>query len=184
MDFGDLLDEWEKLSARPGGLDKAAEAERRAREEAEARRAEAKRRQEAEEGRAAKTRYSLESWLESHGVEDKDAAASADPSGAEEARRLAALKPWASLDLHGMRVAEAEYALGRFLEDAARKGVEKVLVITGKGNHSASGAVLAKAVRRFLEANPRAGRFGTADRSEGGAGALWVLVRRFTSPGR
>jgi len=176
MNFGELLDEWEKLSARPGGLDAAAEAESRARrEEAEGR---LKRVREAEAGRKAASRQSLESWLAGHEVPDKDAGLVEE--GGErgvESRRLAALRPGARIDLHGKTAAEAEYALGLFLEDAARRGVEKVLVITGKGNHSADGPVLGKTVRRFLERNPRAGRFGQAVKAEGGSGALWVLVR-------
>ena len=126
----------------------------------------------------------METWLERHGVEDKDAKAEAQDFKGAQGRRLAELRPGARLDLHGKTVAEAEYALGVFLEDSARMGIEKVLVITGKGNHSASGPVLAKAMRSFLEANPRAGRFGTADRADGGAGALWVVVRRLISPDR
>ncbi|HUX39004.1 MAG TPA: Smr/MutS family protein [Rectinemataceae bacterium] len=126
----------------------------------------------------------MENWLARHGIEDKDRNEERSSSGAEESRRIAALRPGARLDLHGLTVAEAEYALGVFLEDSARMGIEKVLVITGKGNHSASGAVLAGAVRSFLEANPRAGRFGTADRADGGAGALWVVVRKLISRDR
>ena len=190
MDFGELLDEWERLSSRPGGLDKAAEEERRARE-SQARhktlgdstsRRDGSATSRSRDQRSA--RQTMEAWLASHGVEDKDSKRENDRSGEEEARRLSELRPGARIDLHGKTVAEAEYALGIFLEDAARKGIEKVLVITGKGNHSASGGVLAKAMRSFLEANPRAGRFGTADRVDGGAGALWVLVRRLISPGR
>lgn len=187
MDFGELLEEWERLSSRPGGLDKAVEAERRALDDqAQAREDKAAAFwNEGGSGREAQSaRRSMETWLASHGVEDKDSRREESSSSVEEARRLSALRPGARIDLHGKTVAEAEYALGIFLEDAARKGIEKVLVITGKGNHSASGGVLAKAMRTFLEANPRAGRFGTADRADGGAGALWVVVRRFISPGR
>ncbi|MDA8411057.1 MAG: Smr/MutS family protein [Treponema sp.] len=126
----------------------------------------------------------METWLARHGIEDKDKKLDRENSGARESMRLAGLKPGARIDLHGKTAAEAEYALGIFLEDAARRGIEKVLVITGKGNHSTSGPVLAKTVRAFLEANPRAGRFGTADRVDGGSGALWVLVRSLISPGK
>ena len=196
MEFGKLLDEWERLSARPGGLDKAAEAERRLREASSDRVASRDDPEESTSSSSSKgrrggsqrpgisARQSMENWLARHGVEDKDRNEERSRSGAEESRRLAALRPGARLDLHGMTVAEAQYALGVFLEDSARMGIEKVLVITGKGNHSASGAVLAGAARSFLEANPRAGRFGTADRADGGAGALWVLVRKSISRDR
>ena len=180
MDFGDLLDEWERRSAQPGGLDAARDAEDRARRQESERRAALQREAVARKKREA-SRLSLESWLDLHGVEDKDriGGETGDSVAREaEARRLASLLPEAVLDLHGRTVAEAEQSLGIFLEDASRGGLEKVLVITGKGNHSAEGPVMGKAVRAYLEASPLAGRFGQASRAEGGTGALWVLIRR------
>jgi DNA-nicking Smr family endonuclease len=186
MNFGEMLDEWEKRSAKPGGLDAANEAERRAREaEAAGREAAARKAsQEASRRKSEASRISLESWLSTHKVPDKDRGE--DDSGIgndfdardREARRLADLRPGARLDLHGKTVVEAELALGIFLEDAARRGIEKVLVITGKGNHSVDGPVLGKAMRKFLERSPRAGRFGQATKADGGSGALWVLVKK------
>ena len=179
MKFGELLDQWDRLSAKPGGLDAADEAERRARELEAGERE--KRRKDAARKRSDASRVSLESWLSTHVVEDKDAGgASSSGDRDAEARRLADLRPEARLDLHGRTAAEAELALGIFLEDSSRRGLEKVLVITGKGNHSADGPVLGKTVRRFLEASPRAGRFGQAGKTEGGSGALWVILRRGT----
>jgi DNA-nicking Smr family endonuclease len=72
---------------------------------------------------------------------------------------------------------EAEDAIAAFLRDAARGGLEKVLIIHGKGNHSGGAPVLRAATRRALESSRLAGRFGTADRGDGGTGATWVLVR-------
>ena len=96
----------------------------------------------------------------------------------EEARRLSPMRPQAELALHGKPAAEAEEAIGAFLRDAARKGLEKVLIIHGKGNHSSGAPVLKAATRRVLEASPLAGRFGPADKAQGGSGATWVVVRR------
>jgi len=98
----------------------------------------------------------------------------------EEARRLARLRPQATLDLHGRLAAEAEEAIEAFLRDAARNGLEKVLIIHGKGNHSSGAPVLKAATRRVLESSPLAGRFGPADKDQGGSGATWVLLRRMT----
>jgi DNA-nicking Smr family endonuclease len=185
MDFGDLLDEWERRSALPGGLDAARDAE----EEIRGREAERRAKLDAEASARKKrdaSHQSLESWLDAHGVEDKDRIG-AGPGGIEERgieareadrRRLASLRPEAVLDLHGKSAAEAEASLALFLEDAGRSGIEKVLIITGKGNHSTEGPVLGRVVRAFLEASPRAGRFGQASRADGGTGALWVLIRR------
>ncbi len=129
-----------------------------------------------------------EVWLDAHGTSDKDALGDAgDPrsgqrAAAAEARRFEALRPQASIDLHGMTAREAEEALGHFLADAAQRGLEKVLVIHGKGYHSAGEPVLGRTARRVIESSPWAGRYGQADRSEGGSGALWVAVRRRQRP--
>ncbi len=96
----------------------------------------------------------------------------------EEARRLARLRPQATLDLHGKLAAEAEEAIGFFLRDAARRGLEKLLIIHGKGIHSGGAPVLKALTRKVLETSPLAGRFGPADKDQGGAGATWVIVRR------
>ena len=201
MDFGNILDDWEKLSAKPGGLEKAAEAERQLREDDS--RAKRKAKAGAEAGKAGSSgkggkgqdaRDSLAAWLDSHAVDDKDARSAgrgegdgaggaADARGIQaareaEARRLAAKRPEATLDLHGMTAEEAEASLSAFLEAAARKGLEKVLVITGKGIHSQGEPVLGKAARRTIEASPWAGRFGVADAASGGGGALWVILKK------
>lgn len=129
---------------------------------------------------SSKAKGVLESWLEKNVITDKDAeedASSNAPERNRESRRLAALKPEAVLDLHGMAGEEAESAIAVFLDDSSRKGLEKVLIIHGKGLHSSGTPVLKKAARRAIEAHPAAGRFGEAKRTEGGSGALWVFVR-------
>jgi DNA-nicking Smr family endonuclease len=171
MDFGEILDEWEKIerdhrdsSAAPGagpgpGAAARSPAQARAKPVPEA---------------------PLEAWLRANGVRDKDAEA-ADSRNAQErgleSRRLAELRPQAVLDLHGMTGEEAEAAVTEFVRTSSRMGLEKVLVIHGKGLHSSGAPVLKKAARRALEGLPLAGRFGEADRADGGSGALWVLIR-------
>ena len=197
MDFGDILDDWDKFSARPGGLEKAAEAERQLREDDSRSRRDGKagsaraKGGAAAGGKARDARDSLAAWLDSHAVDDKDARSAERPGGPgeddprnlqkareAEARRLAAKRPDAALDLHGMTADEAETALAAFLEASARKGCEKVLVITGKGIHSQGEPVLGKAARHAIEASPWAGRFGVADAASGGGGALWVILKK------
>jgi DNA-nicking Smr family endonuclease len=183
MNFKDILEDWERLTAKPGGLDAAAEAEKRLRDE------DARLRLEDDEAPARATsaaRDALSSWLDSHGTVDKDGespSSQADGPGARaareaEIRRIKAKKPEATIDLHGMKADEAEAALAVFLEESARQGFEKVLVVTGKGIHSSGEPVLGKVARRVLEASPLAGRFGTAEAALGGGGALWVILRR------
>lgn len=92
--------------------------------------------------------------------------------------QIEALPVEAVLDLHGLTAAEARDALSLFFRDSASRGLAKVLVIHGKGHHSEGEPVLRKTVLRFLETSPLAGRHGTAERRQGGGGAVWVLVRR------
>ena len=82
------------------------------------------------------------------------------------------------LDLHGLKREEALTALPRFLRSALDKGQKAVLVITGKGNHSAEEPVLQHAVASWLR---EAGRelvleFAPAPRELGGSGALVVFL--------
>jgi DNA-nicking Smr family endonuclease len=83
------------------------------------------------------------------------------------------------LDLHGLRREEALIALPRFLRSAIQKGQKAVLVITGKGNHSAEEPVLQQAVASWLR---EAGRelvveFAPAPREMGGSGAFVLFLR-------
>jgi DNA-nicking Smr family endonuclease len=138
MDFGDILEEWNKIKGEGG------EPEADSRE----------------------------------GDRGDDPAGRAEDR-AREARHFASKKPQAVLDLHGMTEEEAESAIARFVESSAREGLEKVLVIHGKGLHSEGGrSVLKSAARRALEAHPLAGRMGEAARDQGGSGALWVAIRK------
>ncbi|MBX3274956.1 MAG: Smr/MutS family protein [Sandaracinaceae bacterium] len=105
--------------------------------------------------------------------------------GAERAAReleRRGVVPEATLDLHGMRAAEAERALVRFVRHQHRRGVRRVCVIHGKGLHSEGGAgVLADRVIHALTeggAAPVVTAFATAPQELGGAGALLVQLVR------
>jgi DNA-nicking Smr family endonuclease len=83
------------------------------------------------------------------------------------------------LDLHGLTREEAMAELPRFLRNARAKGQTAALVITGKGNHSATEPVLQQAVAGWLR---DAGRelvleFAPAPREMGGSGAFVVFLR-------
>jgi DNA-nicking Smr family endonuclease len=164
MDFGDVLNEWERMK----------------RERARAQRS---REDIPDPVPESARRSAFEAWLDEHEVDDKDAETA--PSGSEahaereeRDRRLAAMQPQATVDLHGMTARDAESAILAFLEDSGRRGLEKVLIVHGKGNHSKEGPVLGQVARRAVEKSPWAGRSGRAERTEGGSGALWVAVRK------
>jgi DNA-nicking Smr family endonuclease len=107
-----------------------------------------------------------------------DAAPGLDRRSAERLRR-GALAIEARLDLHGMTQDEAHQALGVFLTRAEAAGRRCVLVITGKG--ARGGGVLREAVPRWLNEAPNRQRllaFTWAQPKDGGAGALYLLLRR------
>lgn len=117
-------------------------------------------------------------WLERYPPEKVEPPASPDPDPIERSRRLRQMHPQEALDLHGLAVREAVQATERFLGACASRGLEKVLIIHGKGNHSRGEPVLGRAIRQCLERHPLAGAFGKADRMSGGRGALWVFLRQ------
>lgn len=87
----------------------------------------------------------------------------------------------ATLDLHGLRQAEAHRRLERFLADSQAAGKRCVLVVTGKGVHKEQGGVLRANVPRWLNEAPNRARvltFDYARQKHGGTGALYILLRR------
>lgn len=192
MDFGDILKEWDDETAKAAGKKAVREAERRLARE---RGTEASGAESIAAGgaaperkvRAAEPRVDpLTAWLRIHGVQDKDAEArSADEAGqgdsrsaAEKRRRLRSMAPEAAIDLHGLSRDESWLRLQAFFADARKRGLEKVLVVHGKGNHSEGESILARTTRDFLERCPFAGERGHADAKSGGTGATWVVLKR------
>ena len=93
--------------------------------------------------------------------------------------------PDAAIDLHGMRRQEAFAALREFLARAQIEGARLVLVVTGKGERAASAeatpGILRKSVPNWLrgaEYHAIVLGFEEASRPHGGAGALYVRLRR------
>jgi len=87
----------------------------------------------------------------------------------------------ARLDLHGKTQAEAHNALAAFIHSSSEAGRRCVLVITGRGLGPSGPGVLKSAVPRWLE---EAGlrrkilAIAPAQPRDGGAGALYLLLRR------
>ncbi len=83
----------------------------------------------------------------------------------------------AQIDLHGLRRDQARDALGTFIHDSARRGLRCVRVVHGKGNGSPGREpVLKTRVRRWLVQKQEVLAFVQARPSDGGAGALMVLL--------
>jgi len=98
-------------------------------------------------------------------------------------RRLRAgeIVPEARVDLHGLRARDASRRVQRALDAAHAAGQRCVLIVHGRGTHSAEGAVLRTELPRWL-ADPRTAplvmAFASARPSDGGTGATYVLLRR------
>jgi len=86
------------------------------------------------------------------------------------------------VDLHGMTREEAKAALDTYLSQARQAGKRCVLVVHGRGLHSKDQVpVLKDAVKRWMATARFAERvlaFATARPHDGGAGAVYVLLRR------
>jgi DNA mismatch repair protein MutS2 len=76
-----------------------------------------------------------------------------------------------SLDLRGARVDEAVDLLGRYLDDAALAGLDRVLIIHGSGT-----GALRDAVREAAGSNPHVKALRPGERGEGGDGATIVSL--------
>lgn len=120
----------------------------------------------------------LTAWLRINGVPDKDAEAEDTllPPGERRRRRLAQ-RPDAVIDLHGLTRDEAWAALEIFFRAGQQQGFEKLLIVHGKGNHSEGEGVLKRIVRNFIEQCPFAGESGQSPIANGGTGSTWVLLK-------
>ncbi|MFT3914151.1 MAG: Smr/MutS family protein [Anaeromyxobacteraceae bacterium] len=89
------------------------------------------------------------------------------------------------VDLHGLTRGEAKAAVDDFLRKARGAGKRCVLVVHGRGLHSKDQLPVLKDALRSWLASARFARhvlaFATARPADGGAGAVYVLLRR---PGR
>lgn len=88
----------------------------------------------------------------------------------------------AHLDLHGLTREDARAEVARFLVESRRAGRRCVLIVHGRGLHSKDQLpVLKEAVRSWLERGALSRAvlaFATARPHDGGAGAVYVLLRR------
>jgi DNA-nicking Smr family endonuclease len=86
------------------------------------------------------------------------------------------------VDLHGMTREEAKGAVERFLRASRNAGKRCVLVVHGRGLHSKDQLPVLKDALRAWLGTARFARhvlaFATARPADGGAGALYVLLRR------
>ena len=120
----------------------------------------------------------LNKWEKNNGIYDKDREAEKTYISPQERRnRLKSKKQDAELDIHGLNREEAWQALQTFFGASKEKGLEKLLIIHGKGNHSKGEAVLKRTVMEFIEHCPFAGESGRGKAVTGGEGVTWVILK-------
>lgn len=87
----------------------------------------------------------------------------------------------ARLDLHGLRAEDAKEKLAQFLRETRAHGERCVLVVHGKGEHSAGGVgVLRGEIAAWLSqgrSSDHVAAFATAHDADGGEGAVYVLLK-------
>jgi len=193
MDFGDILNAWERESSRrdtqraeaprpPGPVPsgKKANPDRVSRAQGRPVKGDPARGSGAVAGvpDAEGVRRAQAAWLDRYGVPE-EARRDGDPviPGPAPKRELARLPVDGTIDLHGMTVPDAIASLELFFSRAEVSAWRKVLIVHGKGIHSKDGPILIDTVRRWLERRPSAGRSGPADAELGGGGATWVLLK-------
>lgn len=86
------------------------------------------------------------------------------------------------IDLHGLTREEAKKELERFIEDSQRRGRRTLLIVHGRGLHSKDQIPVLKSGLQVWLSRGRIGRhvlaFTSAQRHDGGVGAVYVLLRR------
>jgi DNA-nicking Smr family endonuclease len=89
----------------------------------------------------------------------------------------------AHLDLHGLNADQAYESLLFFLRESYLQGRRCVLLVTGRGRNSPGGqSVLKQEIQTWLTREPLRRAvlaFCTAQPRDGGAGALYVLLRKY-----
>lgn len=112
--------------------------------------------------------------------EDADGSYAADGVDRRELRKLkrGVHAAGSRLDVHGQTAAEAVATVKRFI-DGARHRHRTVCIVHGKGLHSGGNvAVLKTRVRAFLRQQHVVLAYTDAPRTDGGGGAVYVLLRK------
>lgn len=149
MDFGEVLEEWEKNRKTPTirSEDKRKECEAH--------------------------------WLESYPPGKKEIAEKAEVirSSSKKRKNLKRLKSEKICDLHGLTRKEAQKALDQFVKNNYNLKIYKILVIHGKGLHSPGEPVLKKTVIEYMRNSKLIAEWGSCLQKDGGDGATWATLK-------
>jgi len=83
----------------------------------------------------------------------------------------------ASLDLHGLNINQARSQLDTFIQYCMSQEFRCITIIHGKGSHGKM-PILKSMVNHWLQQIPDVLAFSSAQTHHGGAGALYVLLRK------
>lgn len=87
--------------------------------------------------------------------------------------------PAVRCDLHGLTADAARAEVRRILDAGRRRQQRCICIVHGRGVRSPGGVAILKArVREFLKSHPAVLAFADAPPSDGGSGAVYVLLRR------
>ncbi len=86
--------------------------------------------------------------------------------------------PQRSCDLHGKRPGRDDIAalVNEFLEECVFKGLRKVEIVVGKGNHSDGEPIVPGIVESALKASEVVSEYTTAPVAKGGSGSFWIIL--------
>ena len=83
------------------------------------------------------------------------------------------------LDLHGMTAADARASAGPFIDHSRHSRYRCVCIVHGRGLHSEENLPVLKAlVRAYLRSHRSVLAFADAPQSDGGPGAVYILLRK------
>jgi DNA-nicking Smr family endonuclease len=87
--------------------------------------------------------------------------------------------PASRCDLHGLSADAASAAVTQFIDGCRRRHHRCVCIVHGRGLRSPGGvAILKRRVRALLRSHPAVLAYADAPRSDGGDGAVYVLLRQ------
>jgi DNA-nicking Smr family endonuclease len=114
------------------------------------------------------------------GIDKKEDRPRRSPSSRMRQLKHGTIRIRQELDLHGLLREEAISQLEHFIASAFSRGMEAVLVITGKGINSPEGPVLRGATEAWLRGKGKrmVAEFSPAPRDKGGRGAFVVFLRK------
>ncbi|NPU94423.1 MAG: DNA endonuclease SmrA [Gammaproteobacteria bacterium] len=92
--------------------------------------------------------------------------------------RLGKYASEATLDLHRKTLQQARKDVFEFIQDSTRFGLRTIMILHGKGERSDPPALLKSYVNKWLPSLPQVMAFHSAQKQDGGAGAVYVLLQK------